>query len=109
MTQQALTYDGTVTIEPGVPLEELQPGDTVLGLQDPDDPTAPRTTHVVTAPLGKHFVPTEEPTRVEEFLARIGLERVFAGPPIEGILAEGTYGPGLFALDTTPELDRVIS
>lgn len=108
MTNSALTPDGTVTFEPGIQLADLQIGDTVLGLQDPEDPGAPRTTHVVTATFGKHFVPSEDPTGFERFLIAARLERIVAGPRVEGILTEGTCGPGLFAFDTTPVLDRVI-
>jgi hypothetical protein len=108
MTNYAPTIDGSVEIEPGVPLAGLRLGDIVLGLQDPDDLDAPRSTHVVTAVFGKHFVPTEDPTRFERFLVAARLERIVAGPRVEGVLTEGRVGPGLFAFDTTPVLDRVI-
>lgn len=103
----ALTFDGEVTIERDIPLGRLQVGDTVLGRQDLEDSAAPRTTHVVTAELGGHYVPCEEPGRLERFLVNIGLEAVIAGGRIEGILVDGTYGPGLFALEDGPTLDRV--
>jgi hypothetical protein len=108
MTQTVLTYDGDVTVETGIPLEQLQLGDTVLGRPDPDDPSAPRTTHVVTATFGKHHVPCEDPSRLEQFLIKAGLQWTIAGGRMEGVLTEGKYGPGLFALDPTPVLDRVI-
>jgi hypothetical protein len=108
MTQQALTYNGRVTIEAGIPLGELKLGDTVLGWPDPDDPAGPRTTHVVIATLGKHYVPMEDSTWPERLLMRLGLERVIVGSRVEGILVDGAGGsPGLFALETNPTLDRI--
>ncbi len=109
MTQQcALTFEGLVDIEAGIPLADLVLGDTVLGVIDPENPNTPRTTHVVIATLGQHHVPSEDPSRVESFLIGVGLQRLVAGARVEGILVDGTYGPGLFALESTPVLDRVI-
>ena len=97
-------------IEPAIPLAQLRVGDTVLGLQNPDDPSEPRTTHLVTAPLGDYHVPTEDPTAFDRLLIKLGAERLLAGPKVRGILVDGANGDlGLFALDTTPTLDRVIS
>lgn len=109
----ALTAEGYVDIEVGVPLQELKVGDTVLGLQSPDDPTEPRCKHVVTDAFGWHYVPTEDPTVVEKFLRFVGLERVFAGDKREGVLVgecEGNWedGAALFDIEATPVLDRVI-
>jgi hypothetical protein len=104
----ALTFDGYVDVETAIPLQQLEVGDTVLGIVDPDQPDEPRTTHVVTVTLGQHYVPTEDPTILERFLTKAGLERLVAGGRVEGILVNGTHGPGLFALDSTPVLDRVI-
>lgn len=104
----ALTFEGYVDIETAIPLQQLEAGDTVLGIVDPDRPDQPRTTHVVLATLDRHYVPTEDPTILERFLTKAGLERLVAGERVEGILVNGTHGPGLFALDSTPVLDRVI-
>lgn len=103
----ALTFSGWVEIEPGVPLGQLSLGDVVLGLPDPDDPSGPRTTHAVTAVLGQHYVPSEDPAQFERFLIKARLERLIAGPKVEGVLVNGVHGPGLFALMTTPVLDRM--
>ncbi len=110
----ARTFAGVVDIETGIPLQELEVGDTVLGLQSPDDPGAPRCTHVVTHAFGKHYVPTEDPTVVEKFLRFVGLERVYAGDKRDGILVGGCDeapdddGAALFDVEATPVLDRVI-
>lgn len=104
----ALTFDGYVDVETDIPLEQLKCGDTVLGSVNPNDPGEPRTTHLVTATLGKYHVPTEQPTAFERLLAKTGLERLVAGERVEGILVAGEHNPGLFALETTPVLDRVI-
>jgi hypothetical protein len=103
----ALTSEGYVDIESEVPLGDLRAGETVLGVADPDDPNAPRTTHVVTETLGEHHVPTEDPTWIDRILIGGRFERLVAGGRVSGVLVNGTYGPGLFALDTTPVLDRV--
>lgn len=100
----ALTIRGTAALETDVPLADLNAGDLVLGLPTDDLPF--RTLHRVTEPLGRHKVPFEDqPT---------WLERAFlAGPRVDGILVEGVRDdgqpgtPALFALDTTPVLDRV--
>jgi hypothetical protein len=108
MTQQtcALTTEGYVDIEAEIPLAALEVGDTVL---TPVKPDAPRTTHKVIATLGQHHVPTEDPTRLESFLIRIGAERLISGPKVESVLVEGADGDlGLFLLSFTPVLDRVI-
>lgn len=109
----ALTHDGYVDIETGIPLEQLRVGDTVLGLPNPDDPAAPRYKHVVTATFGKHHVPTEDPTVVEKFLRFVGLERVYAGDKVEGVLVavsadDPEDGLALFDVEVAPVLDRVI-
>lgn len=104
----ALTFDGYVDTETAIPLEQLKTGDTVLGIINLNDLGEPRTTHVVVATLGKHYVPTEDPTILERFLTKAGLERLVAGERVEGVLVEGEHGPGLFALESTPVLDRVI-
>lgn len=104
----ALTFKGPVIVETAIPLEQLKLGDTVLGSPDGNDPGEPRTTHVITAVLGKYHVPTEDPTLIERGLIAVGLERVVAGERVDGILVQGAYGPGMFTLDTTPTLDRVI-
>lgn len=105
----ALTFEGYVDIEPDVPVADLQVGDTVLGIPDPAHPDAPRTTHVVTVALGQHHVPTEDPAWLERLLIGGPFERLIAGARVDGILVNGTYGPGLFATETTPVLDRVVS
>lgn len=109
----ALTADGYVDIETGIPLRDLRVGDTVLGLQSPDDSSAPRCKHVVTAPFGWHYVPTEDPTILEKGLRRIGLERLFAGEKREGVLVgkcqeDAEDGAAMFDTEATPVLDRVI-
>jgi hypothetical protein len=109
----ALTHQGYVDIEAGIPLQELRVGNIVLGLQNPDDPEEPRCEHVVTAAFGKHFVPTEDPTTVEKFLRFVGLEKVYAGDKREGILVGASLGDpedgaALFDVEATPVLDRVI-
>jgi len=73
----ALTHEGYVDIEVGIPLEDLKVGDTVLGVVYPFAPEEPRTSHKVTATLGMHYVPTEDPTILERILTKAGLERVF--------------------------------
>lgn len=106
---QALTGAyGLVDIEPDIPLDQLFTGDLVLGLPDPENPGRPRTVHTVLATFGRYRVPSEEPTFIERLLIRVGAESVVAGRRIEGILVDGMAGPGLFALETTPALDRVI-
>jgi hypothetical protein len=112
MTTVALTHLGPLEFEPDVPLQHLELGDTVLGLQNPDDPTEPRCVHVVTATFGEHYVPTEDPTGVERFLRFVNLERVFAGSKCRGVLVAASAedpddGPALFDIKATPMLDRV--
>lgn len=112
MTASARTFLGWVPIEPSVPLADLAVGDIVLGLQDLDDSTAPRCSHVVTATFGEHHVPTEDPTAAEKFLRFVGLERVYAGEKRQGILVGTSMnpedGPAMFDVEATPVLDRVI-
>ena len=106
---RAFTIEGYLDVETNIPLEQLAVGDVVLGLADADAPDEPRTVHAVTAALGRHHVPTEDPTRMESFLISIGLERLVAAGPVEGILVDSGVGdPGLFALEITSVLDRVI-
>lgn len=105
----ALTFDGYVDIETAVPLSRLDIGDTVLGIADPNDPGNPRTVYLVTATLGRHHVPTEDPSILERLVAGVRLQRLLAGEPKEGILVIDEHGnPALFALQDTPVLDRVI-
>lgn len=108
MTQHyALTDDGQVAVEPTL-LAELSVGDTVLGLPDPQNPDAPRTSYVVAQPLGMHHVPTEDPTFAEKFLIGVGLERAVAGAKVEGVLLDGPAGPAMFVLEYTQVVDRVV-
>lgn len=109
----AWTHEGYLNIETGIPLQQLRVGDRVLGQQSPDDPHAPRCTHVVTAAFGWHHVPTEDPTLVEKFLRFVGLERVYAGDKMQGVLVgvcdeDPEDGAALFDVEATPVLDRVI-
>lgn len=104
----ALTWDGYVDIETGIPLEQLEVGDTVLGLPDPEYPAQPRNAYRVTATLGQHHVPTEDPTALERLLTKLGAERLVAGAKVEGVLVQGAHSPAMFAIEDTPRVDRVI-
>jgi hypothetical protein len=109
----ALTHEGYVDIETGIPLQQMKVGDRVLGLQNPDDSEAPRCVHVVTATFGWHHVPTEDPTATEKLLRFVGLERAYAGEKREGVLVAASAddpedGQALFDVEATPVLDRVI-
>lgn len=112
MTIGVNTYFGVVEVEPNVALDALRVGDEVLGLPDPVDQDRPRTLHRVTKTLGEHHVPAEDPGFLDRLLAGGRFERLVAGERVEGVLVEGQLvdggvSPGLFALDTTPVLDRV--
>lgn len=110
MSEQAciLTHEGYLNVEIGIPLEELNIGDRVLGTPSAVEPNAARTVYTITATLGQHHIPTEDPTLIERLLVRLGAERVFAGAKVEGVLVQGAHNPGLFALGDTPRLDRII-
>lgn len=102
----APTIRGTAVLDQDCPLADLEVGDLVLGLPTDDLPV--RTLHRVTAALGQHRVPFEEPPS--------WVERTFlAGSKVDGILVEGIHDdgapgtPALFALETTPVLDRVMA
>lgn len=104
----ALTHEGYLDVEVGIPLAELKIGDRVLGTPDVFEPNAPRTVYTVTATLGQHYIPTEDLTLFERLLTRLGAQRVFAGAKLEGVLVQGAHSPALFALSDTPQLDRVV-
>lgn len=103
------THNGYVDIEPQVPLEHLEVGDRVLGQIDPADPEAPRTVYMVTAALGHHHVPAEDPGLLERILTAVGAERLVAGAKLEGVLLAGEHGLAMFALESDPAVDRVVS
>lgn len=109
MTQYASTDRGDAVVKfPDTPLAELQAGDYVLGLRNCEEPDAPRTVYLVTAGLGKHRVPTEDPSRLERFLIGAGLDVLVSGSRVEGVLVDNERGyAGLFALESTPVLDVV--
>ncbi len=96
----ASTIDGTVAFEPDVPLPELQAGDYVLGLPEPDK--TDRTLHLVVQAFGEHKVPFEEPPS--------WFRRTFlAGRRYPGVLVR-TVGPdtlAMFVQESTPTVDRV--
>lgn len=105
----ATTYHGQVTIETAVPLTDLHLGDFVLGTDTDELPF--RTLHQVTAELGMHHVPVEgnEPLSLLDRVIRL-FSRKIAGVLVDGINGDEDAGadPGLFALATTPTLDRLI-